>query len=216
MTLGCKTLSWGKKRLNGSLKSPGVGLQQASQILSSANSAACVAPPPVGVVSSQAPHCSSVEALRQSSCPLKSSTRSKWVSFSEVICEVSLYFIACDLTIYYLWPITVPWRNVLALSGLGHLMEWSLVWRKAVRVPQSPGEQKWVCWGVPRPQLQEIGCMDAEWPKNRSALCLTPERVMNCFTSKAETWTKRLQGNMNNIKPPRENKKRWLAIVEEK
>lgn len=58
--------------------------------------------------------------------------------------------------------------------------------------------------------------MDAEWPKKRGPLCLAPERVVNCFTSKAETWTERLQGNMNNIKPPRDNKKWSLATVEEK
>lgn len=30
--------------------------------------------------------------------------------------------------------------------------------------------------GLPKPQLQEVGCMDAEWPKNKCPLLLAPER----------------------------------------
>ena len=56
----------------------------------------------------------------------------------------------------------------------------------SVSAPEPWGAEMSVLGG-PQTTVTGSRCMDAEWPKNRSALCLAPERVMNCFTSKAET-----------------------------
>lgn len=60
------------------------------------------------------------------------------------------------------------------------------VGKGSASAPEPRGAEMSVLGG-PQTTVTGSRCMDAEWPKNRSALCLAPERVMNCFTSKAET-----------------------------
>lgn len=152
MTLGCKILSWGKKRLNGSLKSPGVGLRQASQILSSANSQGatlcCSSSSWSGVISGSTlqqrwRHCFNLFVLSNPAPKVSESLSQK------------LFVRAHCISLLAIWPFTTfgqsQYLGGVCWRSQGWVTSWSDPWcgERQCECPRAPGSRNECAGGSP-------------------------------------------------------------------
>lgn len=182
-SFGCKFLSSGKKRLIGSLKSPGTGLSQAfweSQlhhpaVLLSHLSSSCWGGFHCSLhIVAKWRHSSNCFVLSNPAWGERGSLSQKYL-----LCLFHWLRFGHSLTF---GPVTASRKRWWCTDwGLGHLIG-LVVWGRAGDTPshREQGDGVGVRGERKSPdQLQEGGCMDTEWPKHKCPLLLAPGRKCN-------------------------------------